>query len=107
MNRRLAFAIIVALFCGCARSITVADPIPMGPMSEAKAINIAIREAKKNGLHGPFKTEVTTHAAKVTEHEWGTVLIIGKRVGEDAYIRLSGDGEVLEFRFARHGPDHW
>lgn len=80
---------------------------PMGPMSKERAVEIAIREVKKHGWRGPFRTEVRTHGIKATEDEWGTVLIMGKRVGEDAYIRLSTSGEVLDFRFARHGPDHW
>lgn len=104
----LAFVIVLLTGCVSGRGALRNDPNrPMGPLSKERALEVAIREVKKQGWRGPFRTEVRIHESEATEHEWGTVLIMGKRVGEDAYVRLSNSGEVLDFWFARHGPDHW
>jgi len=85
------------LFVGCAHSVKEAGSVPAGPMTEARAVEIAVAAAKERGWKGPFQTFVTRSNERGVS-QWGTVRILDEdKENRLLIVYLSNNGEVLDF----------
>lgn len=96
------------LFVGCAHSVkeagsvsrepaAVSMPGNTGPMTETRAVEIAVAAAKERGWKGPFDA-FATRSNERGDSQWGSVRLLDHdKENRLLIVYLSTKGEVLDF----------
>jgi hypothetical protein len=87
------------LFVGCAHSPKEAAATlnPTAPMTETRAVEIAVAAAKERGWKGPFDA-FATRSNERGDSQWGSVRLLDHdKENRLLIVYLSTKGEVLDF----------
>jgi len=102
---RVLLSIVLMLFVGCAHSVKEAGSVPttpiaaptLGPMTETRAVEIAVAAARERGWKGPFDA-FATRSNERGDAQWGSVRLLDKdKENRLLIVYLSTKGEVLDF----------
>jgi hypothetical protein len=97
---RVIILLVLVLFSGCASPVKETGTVKESgtiPMTEARAVEIAVAAARERGWKGPFDTFVSRSDERGVS-QWGSVRMLDKdKESRLLIVYISKNGEVLDF----------